>query len=99
MQIDLIALAELLSAAGIVLGVIIGGYKLFDKAMDRITELERRVKALEAENDSIRREDAIVIFALRACLDGLHQQGCNGKVTEAIEMIDKHINKTAHKQE
>lgn len=65
---------------------------------DRLAEFERRIGELEKENDRIKKEDALVIYALRACLDGLHQKGCNGRVTEAIEMIDKHINKAAHDQ-
>jgi len=32
-----------------------------------------------------------------ACLKGLHEQGCNGPVTHAIEEIEEHINKQAHK--
>lgn len=28
--------------------------------------------------------------------DGLHQQSCNGKVTEAIDKISKYINNAAH---
>ena len=32
-------------------------------------------------------------------IDGLHQKGCNGKVTEAMDRISKYINKAAHDQE
>jgi len=32
-----------------------------------------------------------------ACLMGLKEQGCNGPVTEAINQLEKHINKQAHK--
>ena len=31
-----------------------------------------------------------------ACLKGLKEQGCNGPVSEAIDKIEKHINKKAH---
>lgn len=99
MQIDIVKVAEILGAAGIILSVIIGGYKLYDKLVDDINELKKRIAELEDENKSSKKEDTIVIYALRACLDGLKQQGCNGKVTEAIELLDKHINKAAHDQE
>lgn len=99
MQIDIIKAAEIIGAASVILSVIIGGYKLYDKMIDRLAELERRVAALEQENRSIKKENALVIYALGACLDGLHQKGCNGKVTEAMDKISKHINNAAHDQE
>ena len=98
MQIDIVKLAEIIGALSVVLGVIIGGYKLYDKLLDRIGKLEKRMDEQEQELAKIKKEDTLVIYALRACLDGLHQQGCNGRVTEAIEMLDKHINKAAHDQ-
>lgn len=98
-QIDIIKLAEIIGACSIILGVIIGGYKLYDKLIDKLGELEKRVLALEKENRNIKKENTLVIYALGACLDGLHQQGCNGKVTEAIDKISKYINKAAHDQE
>ena len=99
MQIDIIKIAEIIGAFSVVLGVIIGGYKLYDKLLDRLDRVEQRVASLEQENRSIKKENALVIYALGACLDGLHQQGCNGKVTEAMEKISKYINNAAHDQE
>ena len=99
MQIDIIKLAEIIGACSVVLGVIIGGYKLYDRLLDHISDLERRMTAQEKELERMKKEDTLVIFALRACLDGLKQQGCNGKVTEAFDMLDKHINKAAHDQD
>ena len=98
MQIDVLKLAEIIGACSVILGVVIGGYKLYDKLIDRLAGLERRVFALEKENNSIKKENTLVIYALGACLDGLHQKGCNGKVTEAINRISKYINKAAHDQ-
>lgn len=99
MQIDIVKAAEIIGACSVILGVILGGYKLYDKLLDRMDKLEERVASLEQENRSIKKENALVIYALGACLDGLHQQGCNGKVTEAMEKISKYINNAAHDQE
>lgn len=99
MKIDIVKVAEIIGACSVILGVIIGGYKLYDKLIDRLAELEKRVAALEKENNSIKKENTLVIYALGACLDGLHQQGCNGKVTEAMDKISKYINKAAHDQD
>ena len=99
MEIDIIKLAEIIGACSVILGVVIGGYKMYDKLIDRLGELEKRVSALEQEDRSIKKENTLVIYALGACLDGLHQQGCNGKVTEAMDKISKYINNAAHDQE
>jgi hypothetical protein len=33
---------------------------------------------------------------MRACLSGLKEQGCNGPVTQALDALEKHLNKQAH---
>lgn len=99
MQIDIVKLAEIIGACSVILGLIIGAYKLYDRLIDKLADLEKRVADLEHENISIKRENTLVVYALGACLDGLHQKGCNGKVTEAMERISKYINKAAHDQE
>ncbi len=95
MEIQIIRIAQIVGAVTVILSAVLGGYKLYDK----LVELERRVTSLEKENHGIKKENALVIYALGACLDGLHQQGCNGKVTEAMEKIGKYINQAAHDQE
>lgn len=99
MQIDIVKAAEIIGACSVILGLIIGAYKLYDRLIDKLAALEKRVADLEKENNSIKKESTLVIYALGACLDGLHQQGCNGKVTEAMDRIGKYINKAAHDQE
>jgi hypothetical protein len=42
------------------------------------------------------KERSVICFALIACLDGLIQNGANGQVTKAKEMLEKHLNKKAH---
>ena len=99
MQIDVIKTAELIGAVSVILGVIIGGYQLYAKLLGRIDTLERQLNEQQRELDKMKKEDTLVIYALRACLDGLHQKGCNGRVTEAISRLAKHINKAAHDQD
>jgi F0F1-type ATP synthase membrane subunit b/b' len=45
----------------------------------------------------IKAEQYIIVECLRAVLDGLHQQGCNGKVSEALETLDSYMCERAHK--
>lgn len=99
MQVDIIKLAEIVGAVSLILSVIVGGYKLYDKLIDRMDKLECKVNRLESELTHVKKEDTIVIYALRACLDGLHQQGCNGEVTKAKDMIDEYLNHAAHRRE
>ena len=99
MEIDILKLAAIITALSVIFGVIIGGYKMYDKLIDNSKDLERRVAELEKQNQSINKESALIIYALGACLNGLHQQGCNGEVTKAIEKINKYINNAAHGQD
>ena len=51
------------------------------------------------DQESIQEEQTLVVYGLLACLKGLATQGCNGPVSEAIDKLEKHINKKAHNQE
>lgn len=51
------------------------------------------------DKDGIQEEQTLMVYGLLACLKGLAEQGCDGPVSEAIDKIEKHINKKAHGQE
>lgn len=51
----------------------------------------------DEDNSAIQKELAILVSCNLACLKGLKELGCNGPVSDGIEMIEKHINKEAHK--
>lgn len=58
------------------------------------------VKAMHhKDTEGIQEEQTLVVYGLLACLKGLAEQGCDGPVSEAIDRIEKHINKKAHGQE
>ena len=44
----------------------------------------------------VKEEQTLLTYGILACLKGLKEQGCNGPVTEAVDMIEKHLNKKAH---
>lgn len=48
------------------------------------------------EIERIKKENAILCFALSACLDGLIQLGANHGVPVAKEKLDKYLNEKAH---
>ena len=53
----------------------------------------------DKEIENMKAEQCLLTYGILACLKGLQEQGCNGPVTEAINMIEKHTNKAAHEQE
>lgn len=82
-----ITAASLITALGIIIGLVCRIYKWYLR-QERQNEEIRKIKE----------EDTLVCFALSACLDGLIQLGANHTVPIAKEKLDKHLNKTAHKQ-
>jgi Na+/H+ antiporter NhaD/arsenite permease-like protein len=84
----LIALAELLTALGVIGGVILWCIKFVQRSRRQHEELK-----------AIRREQTLICYGLLACLQGLKEQGCNGPVTEAMNRIEEHLNQAAHDEE
>lgn len=86
-----------------VLTALVGMVALFAKGVrwvDRQKQQDDNIKALKATHDadvdSIKEEQTLVVYGILACLKGLKEQGCNGPVTEAINKFEKHLNQKAH---
>ena len=86
MEVNITALAATITALGVVFGAVFGIYRWFLKQ-------EKQDKDIK----SIKEEQSVLVHGVLACLQGLGEQGCNGPVTAAIEQIENHINKQAHK--
>ena len=84
----LIALAELVTALGVIGGVVLWCIKFVQRSKRQHEELK-----------AIRREQTLICYGLLACLQGLKEQGCNGPVTEAMDRIEEHLNQAAHDEE
>ena len=80
------AVAGVITALGVILGVIFSVYKWFLKQ-------EKQDKDIKA----IKEEQVLLTQGVLACLKGLQEQGCDGPVTTAIKQLETHINKQAHK--
>lgn len=78
--------AALITALGTICGLIVAIYKFYV-----------RQKKQDEELAAIRSELQVLCFGMRACLSGLKEQGCNGPVTQALDALEKHLNKQAHK--
>ena len=55
-----------------------------------------RQKAQDKELAELKEVLTLLTYGILASLKGLKEQGCNGPVTEAINKIEKHLNKKAH---
>ena len=75
-----------------VLGAVAAILKYYNKGYDFVKRQEEQDKIIKA----IQEEQTLLTYGVLACLKGLHEQGANGPVTEAIDKIEKHINKRAH---
>ena len=69
----------------------------YDKAIaDLNKKIDEKQIDVEAKIQEVRAEQEIITECMYATLDGLHQLGCNGKVTEARSMLDQYLIKRAH---
>lgn len=85
-----------------------GGYKVIKEFVEAInTRHDQRQKwdsydteiaGINTKLQELNAEQCMLTYCMMATLDGLHQLGANGKVTEAREKLDKFINKQAHGQ-
>ncbi len=87
-QDTIITLASVLGAFIAIFTAIFAVYRWYLKQ----NQQDKEIKALKEEQ-------CLIVYGLLACLKGLKEQGCNGPVTEAVDKLEKHINKKAHDME
>lgn len=81
----IIKAASLLGAIGALVAAIVSVYKV----------IESNKKQSEFIN-AIQEEQTLICYGLRGALQGLVEQGCNGPCKDALDKLDKHLNKSAH---
>ena len=82
----IISIASVITALGVILGVILSVHKWYLKQEKQDDDIK-----------VIKEEQSILTQGVLACLKGLKEQGCDGPVTLAIEKIESYINQQAHK--
>lgn len=82
----IITTASVITALGVIFGILFGLFKWLMKRDKNDVEIKE-----------IKEEQLFLTKGVLACLKGLKEQGCDGPVTSAIEEIEEHINKQAHK--
>lgn len=81
----IITAAAVLTALGVIGGLALKLVKWVQTQNQQSTEIK-----------SIKDEQTLLTYGVLACLKGLAEQGCDGPVHEAIDKIEKHLNKKAH---
>lgn len=89
MEVDVVKVAALISALGVILGAVITVFKFYDSTKRQNEAQNKKIKQIQTEQ-------TLICYALSACLDGLEQLGANHTVPKAKEKLEKHLNKAAH---
>ena len=87
---------SVVSALGLLIGIILKVHKWYlvqENQTNQITDLR---KDHNADIKRIKEENALICYALSACLDGLGQLGANHSVPDAKAKLDKYLNQQAH---
>lgn len=95
----IIRVAALITASGVIIGLIAAIIRFIMQPKHQGEAIKKLRSAHEADIKTINEEQCLITYGLLACLKGLQEQGCNGPVTEAINKIEKHLNKQAHDME
>ena len=82
----IIKAASVLGALSVLAGAIVAVYKILESN-----------KRQSAEINAMKEEQTIICYALQGALQGLIEQGCDGPCKDALNMLQKHLNKPAHK--
>ena len=82
----IIKTASLLAALGALIGAVIAVYK-------QVESNKRQSEVIK----EMQEEQTIICYGLRGALQGMIEKGCDGPCKEALSMLDKHLNKSAHR--
>lgn len=80
--------ARTIGSLGVIAGVFVGVYKFIQSNKRQSEELR-----------AIRKENALLCYGVKACLEGLIEKGCDGPCKDALKKLNTHLNKAAHDQE
>ena len=100
----IITTGAVITAAVLLIQRFAKGVRWFDQQEKQTTDIaalkakhEADMKQILAEDmHGINEEQTLLTYGVLACLKGLKEQGCNGPVSEAINKIEKYLNKKAH---
>lgn len=88
------------AVAGALSGIVVMVFKLvrwIDHQKKQDEELEKLKEHHEEDMRGLKEEQTLLTYEILTCLKILKEQGHGEPVTEAIDKIEKHLNKEAHK--
>ena len=92
----IITAGKVLSAFTAIAALFISAVRFYDRQKAQDKDLAE-LSALHCRDmGNLKEEQSLLVYGVLACLKGLQEQGCNGPVTEAIDTLEKYINKKAH---
>lgn len=92
----LITAASVLAAATALVVAFAKLVRWVDAQKRQSADIAKLEAAHNADMNTIKQEQTLLVYGILACLKGLKEQGCNGPVTEAVNRIEKHLNQKAH---
>lgn len=95
---SIIEIGKVLGALGLIGGFLVVVYNIIKAPAEQKKETDSIREMHTADIKEIKAELCVMNYALLATLDGLKQLKCNGNVTKAYDMLEKHLNKQAHDQ-
>ena len=93
---NIITFAAVVAAVVAIIKYYNKAYELVRKQGEQDKQISETKTEMRNEMSSIKEEQKILTYGVLACLKGLSEQGCDGAVTEAINLIEKHLNVKAH---
>lgn len=78
--------------AAAVAAAVAGLFRYYNRGYNFVKRQQEQDKVIK----DILEEQTLLTYGVLACLKGLQEQGADGPVSEAIDKIEKHINKKAH---
>ena len=94
----IIEIGKIIGSLGIIGGLFVAINKFISSPKDNASKIDELKEHHNADIADIKNELCVMNYALLATLDGLKQLNCNGNVTKAYNMLEKHLNKQAHDQ-
>lgn len=104
---DLAVFLQISSAVGILIGIVAYIWRTagrhrdmqnridkLEQAVAKVGELERqasRIDDLERRAEHRKQDTRMTLRGLVACLEGLREKGCNGKVTSTLKELNDYI--------
>ena len=78
-------IAKLVGSLAVLGGEVVAAYKYIERD-------KHQSKLIQ----DIQEEQTLLCYGIKACLQGLAEQGCDGPVHDAVDKLDKHLNQKAH---